>query len=86
MWASRRQEALRRAAEYAGLAELVRVEARETHLLAVRYATDEEACRSLHASASEMEEAAETYDRIAGSYMAMLSDAAERYDDDADGR
>ena len=82
MWASRREEALRRAGELAAMAELARAEARDTRLVAEQVIDDEDSRASLERSAAGMDAAAEQYDRVSGSYLVMVED---RQDDDADG-
>ena len=86
MWASRRYEALRRAADMAATAALVRVEARDCRQMAEKHHDDEYLRRSFESSAASMEITAEGYDRTAGEYLAMFGEVDDvRDDDDADG-
>jgi hypothetical protein len=84
MWASRRDEALRRAVELALKAEATRAEASEARLVAEQPDTDEASRVSLAESAAQMDLAADKYEGVADSYLAMFEG---RYiaDDDADG-
>jgi hypothetical protein len=82
MWASRREEALRRAAELAAMAEVARADAQDARLAAERVEGDVDSRASLERSAAEMDFAAEQYDGVAESYLAM---AEGRQDDDGDG-
>jgi hypothetical protein len=87
MWASRREEALRRAIELVEFAELARADAREARLAAEQPDVDNESRASMTESAAEMDVAAEQYQRVSDTYLAMFqgTHSAEQYDDDADG-
>jgi hypothetical protein len=86
MSASRRQEALRRAAEMAAKAQLVRTEAEDVRRLAQEVSNDEAVRQSLDASAATMDLAAQSYERTSGKYLAMYGgvDVVQDVDDDAD--
>jgi hypothetical protein len=84
MWASRRDEALRRAVELALKAEATRAEASEARLVAEQPDTDEASRVSLAESAAQMDLAADKYEGVADSYLAMF-EGRHVADDDADG-
>ena len=85
MFASRRQEALRRATELIEAAEIVRLDAAEAWRDADTFVDDEEAHASITRSAVQMEEAARKYDEVADTYLAMYLGRDVAEDDDADG-
>ena len=83
MFASRRQEALRRAAELIEAAETARTDAADTWRVAET--TDDDSRASLTRSAAGMEEAARRYDEVADTYLALFGGLDVLEDDDADG-
>lgn len=85
MFASRRQEALQRAAEMIEAAEIARLNAADTWRVAEAAGDDEDSRASLTRSAMGMEEAARQYDEVADTYYAMFLGRDVLEDDDADG-
>lgn len=84
MWASRRDEALRRAVELALKADATRAEASEARLAAEGPNADEDSRLSITDSAAQMDLAADQTERVADAYLAMF-EGRHVTDDDADG-